>query len=85
MKKRCCYQKHKFYPRYGGRGITVCNEWLHDFSAFYEWAIHHSYADNLSIDRIDNDGNYEPTNCRWATAKEQRNNMGLGKKVYISA
>ena len=80
MKQRCspsCSEQQ--YDRYYGRGIRVCEEWENDFSAFKEWALNNGYSDELSIDRIDNDGNYEPSNCRWVGEKEQSNNRSTSK------
>ena len=74
MKRRCYTKSHKEYERYGGRGITVCDEWKDKFECFYEWAMQNGYNDNLTIDRINVNGNYEPSNCRWITIKEQQNN-----------
>jgi hypothetical protein len=74
MKSRCCRPTAGSYDTYGGRGVTVCEEWKTDFKAFYDWAVANGYQDGLTLDRIDPDGNYEPQNCRWATWKEQAAN-----------
>lgn len=79
MKQRCFNSNNKNYKYYGERGITICDEWKNDFNAFYEWAITNGYTDNLTIDRINNDGNYEPSNCRWVTNAEQQKNKRLRK------
>lgn len=75
MKNRCRNPKLKEYVNYGGRGITVCDKWLNDFQAFNDWAMANGYSDDLSIDRIDTNGNYEPDNCRFTTAIIQGRNQ----------
>ena len=72
-KDRCLNTNSKYWDRYGGRGITFCDEWK-TFENFMEWAKQNGYSKKLTLDRIDNDGNYEPSNCRWATMKQQQNN-----------
>ncbi|MCG2321552.1 hypothetical protein K4T56_06395 [Staphylococcus epidermidis] len=91
MKSRCNNERSKDYSRYGGRGIKVCEEWSNDFVAFHNWAINNGYKENLTIDRIDVNGYYEPNNCRWVSMKEQsvnkENTLTIafkGKEKHIS-
>jgi len=74
MIQRCTNPKHKHYNSYGGRGITVCKEW-ESFEAFLDWALKNGYSDTLEIDRKENDGNYEPGNCRFITHLENCHNQ----------
>ena len=78
IKNRTLNLKHKNYNDYGGRGITMCEEWKNDFVSFHDWAMSNGYSDELSIDRIDNDGSYYPENCRWTTRVIQ----GRNQRVY---
>jgi hypothetical protein len=83
MKDRCYNERVANYGWYGGRGIRVCPEWLNSFEEFEQWALENGYKPELQLDRFpDNDGNYEPSNCRWATrAQQQRNTRQSGKII----
>lgn len=84
MKKRCYNAKHNSFNNYGGKGISVCDEWLgeHGFENFHKWAIENNYSDELTLDRINTQGNYTPDNCRWATWTEQENNRSNNRYFY---
>lgn len=82
MRQRCNNKNHKLYHCYGGRGICICEEW-NDYLAFYHWAIENGYEKGKQIDRIDNDGNYEPSNCRWVTQLENANNKSINTYYVI--
>ena len=81
MRRRCSDPSHKNYADYGGRGIKVCNEWMHSFEKFRDWSTENGYNDNFSIDRIDNDGDYCPENCRWVSQKKQCNNRRSNRYI----
>ena len=83
MRRRCNNQSSSSYQRYGGRGISVCDEW-NNFETFYRWAISNGWADGLSIDRIDNDRGYSPDNCRFASRKEQSRNRRTNVSITVN-
>ena len=83
MKARCLNPRSTGYPRYGARGISICDEWL-DYETFNRWAVTHGYADGLELDRIDNDGPYCPSNCRWVTHSRNQRNTSRTHMITIS-
>lgn len=85
IKARCYNQNNEeHFARYGARGITMCKEWRNSYEAFKKWALSNGYRDDLSIDRVNNDGNYEPSNCRWTTNKVQQNNLSTNRTITLN-
>lgn len=82
MRQRCFKPNSSGFKKYGAKGITVCDDWKHSFESFRDWAYSNGYKDDLTLDRINPKGNYEPVNCRWATQKEQQNNRS--NNVYLT-
>ena len=80
MKDRCCNKNNVKYQNYGGRGICYCDEWA-EFEAFGNWALKNGYTDILTLDRIDANGNYEPSNCRWITIQQQQYNKSTNHLI----
>ncbi len=83
MNKRCFNPSCKDYAKYGGRGITVCDEWHEDFYAFYDWAVTHGYRNDLTLDRVNNKKGYYPANLRWVSRKAQANNRTTAKYYAV--
>ena len=85
MKQRCSNPKAISYKYYGAKGVTVCQEWQDGFQAFHDWATANGYSDNLTLDRVDANGDYCPDNCRWTTNKEQQNNTSYNRLITYGA
>jgi hypothetical protein len=83
MKARCSNPNNNRYFAYGGRGISVCEEWM-SFSEFKAWAVSNGFRNDLTIDRIDPNGNYEPSNCRWVSPESQATNKRGSKQVEVN-
>jgi len=83
MKSRCVDEKGSRYEYYGKRGIKICDEWFNSFESFRDWSMAHGWQPGLSLDRIDNDGDYTPENCRWVVFKEQCRNRRSNKNITI--
>lgn len=81
IKTRCFNQNRLDFKYYGGRGIKVCDEWKDNFQAFYDWAMANGYSDKLTLDRIDVNENYEPSNCRWISQKMQCENRNSNRLI----
>ena len=84
MKKRCLVPTARGYKNYGGRGIRICDEWKDDYLAFKNWALNNGYKNGLTIDRINNNGNYEPSNCRFTDYKQQANNRRSNRLLSVN-
>ena len=84
MKDRCYKKNVRAYNTYGARGIRICDEWLNDFKVFYDWAMSNGYTDELTIERIDVNGNYCPENCTWIPLSEQSKNRTCVRKITFN-
>lgn len=83
MKSRCNYQKNKRFKDYGERGVVVCEAWSDSFESFRDWALSNGYRDDLTLDRIDVNGDYSPENCRWASVYVQANNKRNNRRISV--